>query len=131
MGISIGLIGTGQFSHSFIPLWQRHPDVDDVRITEVLPERMAETKQRHDIETAYESEDELPASDVDAAAAGTARGAPGADAARGASTSAPPGTRGTASGLPTSTRLPCSPSAGRTASTSCGRYGPVSTCTRP
>ena len=73
MGISIGLIGTGQFSHSFIPLWQAHPDVDDVRVTEVLPERMEEAKQRHGIETVYGSAEELLASDVDAVAVFTQR----------------------------------------------------------
>lgn len=73
MAFSIGLVGTGQFSHSFIPLFQAHPDVSEVRVAEVMPERLAAEAKRHGIEKTYNSAEEMFASDVDAVAIFTQR----------------------------------------------------------
>lgn len=73
MGISIGVVGAGQFSRSFIPLFQAHPDVDEVRLTEILPDRLEAEAKRHGIEKTYATVDELYASDVDAIAIFTQR----------------------------------------------------------
>jgi predicted dehydrogenase len=73
MGISIGVVGAGQFSRSFIPLFQAHPDVDEVRLTELLPDRLEAEAKRHGIEKTYPTVDELYASDVDAIAIFTQR----------------------------------------------------------
>jgi predicted dehydrogenase len=73
MGISIGVIGAGQFSRSFIPLFQAHPDVSEVRLAELLPDRLATVAARHSIERTYASGSELIASDVDAVAIFTQR----------------------------------------------------------
>ena len=44
--MKIGVIGTGQFAGSFIGLWQLHPDVEAVYVTDVVPERADETAIR-------------------------------------------------------------------------------------
>ena len=73
MGISIGVVGAGQFSRSFIPLFQAHPDVSEVRLTEIMPDRLKAEAERHGIEKTYATVDELYASDVDAIAIFTQR----------------------------------------------------------
>jgi predicted dehydrogenase len=73
MGLTVGVCGTGQFARSFIPLFQAHPDVDEVAIAELLPERRAEMAQRFDVARSYASLDELCESDVDAIAIFTQR----------------------------------------------------------
>src|SRR5690606_6509913 len=73
MAISIGVVGAGQFSRSFIPLFQAHPDVKEVRLAELLPDRLAAEAERHRIEKTYTSVDDLYASDVDAIAVFTQR----------------------------------------------------------
>lgn len=73
MAISIGFVGAGQFSRSFIPLFQAHPDVKEVRLAEVIPDRLAAEAARHKIDQTYSSFDDLLASDVDAVAIFTQR----------------------------------------------------------
>lgn len=73
MAISIGVVGAGQFSRSFIPLFAAHPDVSEVRLTEIMPDRLATEAARHGIEKVYSSTDEMYASDVDAVAIFTQR----------------------------------------------------------
>lgn len=73
MAISIGLIGAGQFSHSFLPLFRAHPDVREVRLADVFPDRLADVARRHGVATTYASGAELIASDVDAVAVFTQR----------------------------------------------------------
>jgi predicted dehydrogenase len=73
MGLCIGVVGAGQFAPSFIPLFQAHPDVDEVRLTDVHPERTAELAKRFGLTTTYASYDEMLASDLDAVAIFTQR----------------------------------------------------------
>ena len=39
MTFSIGIVGAGQFSGQFATLFQAHPGVGDVYVTDLLPER--------------------------------------------------------------------------------------------
>lgn len=73
MGITIGIVGAGEFADKFIPLFQAHPDVDDVRLAELVPQRSAELAALHRITKTYASSEELSASDVDAVAIFTQR----------------------------------------------------------
>lgn len=71
--MKIGVIGTGQFAGSFIGLWQRHPAVGDIHVTDLVPARAAEHVERYGIAGAYDDADALIASDVDAVAVFTQR----------------------------------------------------------
>ncbi|HYU86981.1 MAG TPA: Gfo/Idh/MocA family oxidoreductase [Kribbellaceae bacterium] len=73
MSISVGMAGAGQFAPSFLRLFAAHPDVHEVRLADVLPDRLAEMAAQHGITTTYSSYDELLASDVDAVAVFTQR----------------------------------------------------------
>lgn len=66
MGIKVGICGAGLFSESFIPLFQAHPLVDEVRVAEVLDERRRSQAARFGVARTYGSLEELCASDVDA-----------------------------------------------------------------
>ena len=69
---SIGVVGAGQFSRHFIPLFKAHPAVSRVAITDVLPERREEYAQSFGIE-AFESFEDMLDSDLDAVAIFTQR----------------------------------------------------------
>jgi len=71
--VKIGVIGTGQFAGSFIHLWQLHPGVEAIHVTDLVPERAADHVARHGIAGAFADVDELLASDVDAVAVFTQR----------------------------------------------------------
>jgi predicted dehydrogenase len=73
MTISIGMAGAGQFAPSFLRLFAAHPDVHDVRLADVLPDRLAEMAAQYGVATTYSSYDDLLASDVDAVAVFTQR----------------------------------------------------------
>ena len=73
VGITVGICGAGQFARSFIPLFQAHPQVEEVRLAEVIPERRAREAARFGIARTYASLDELCDSDVDAIAIFTQR----------------------------------------------------------
>jgi predicted dehydrogenase len=71
--MKIGVIGTGQFARSFISLWQLHPDVEAVYVTDLIPERAAEHVERYQIAGSFETAEDMLASDVDAIAVMTQR----------------------------------------------------------
>jgi predicted dehydrogenase len=73
MQISIGVVGAGEFSAAMIPLFQAHPGVSEVRLADLLPDRLAEAAARHGITRTYPSMEALCASDVDAIAIFTQR----------------------------------------------------------
>ncbi|MEU6158098.1 Gfo/Idh/MocA family oxidoreductase [Streptomyces sp. NPDC047130] len=73
MTISVGVVGAGQFARAFIPLFQAHPGVHDVRLTEAVPERLRRESARHAITTTYTSFEDMLSSDVDAVAIFTQR----------------------------------------------------------
>lgn len=72
-GISIGIVGAGQFSTSFATLWNLHPQVDHLRVTDVRPERAEELAAAYDGAETVESFEAMLASDVDAVAIFTQR----------------------------------------------------------
>ena len=37
--MKIGILGAGGFAANFIPIFRAHPEVDEVRFAEVIPER--------------------------------------------------------------------------------------------
>jgi len=72
MGISIGLVGLGEFGRSFADLFKRHPLVDRVGLCDLEPDRIATWAEREDWQDkfdpsdAYASLDDICASDLDA-----------------------------------------------------------------
>ena len=70
---SIGLVGAGQFAGQFAKLFQLHPLISDVHVTDLLPERAAELVEREHLAGVVESFDALLDSDVDAVALFTQR----------------------------------------------------------
>jgi predicted dehydrogenase len=71
--ISIGIVGAGQFAPSFATLFNAHPDVDRVLVTDVLPERAAELVAKQGLAGTAPSMEALLESDVDAIAIFTQR----------------------------------------------------------
>ena len=71
--ISIGIVGAGQFSRSFATLWDRHPNVSRIAITDLIGERATTLTDRYQGATAVESFEEMLASDLDAVAIFTQR----------------------------------------------------------
>lgn len=69
----IAVIGAGQFAGSFASLWQLHPEVDEVFVTDVLPERAANYQERYGLAGVLDSFDDALASDADAIAIFTQR----------------------------------------------------------
>ncbi len=73
MSISIGIAGAGQFVPSFLRLFAAHPDVHEVRLADVLPDRLAEMAGQYGVAVSYSSYEDLLGSDVDAVAVFTQR----------------------------------------------------------
>jgi len=71
--ISIGVVGAGQFSGSFATLWDRHPNVDQLRVTDLRLERAEQLVARLERADTASDFDALLASDVDAIAVMTQR----------------------------------------------------------
>ncbi|MFI2104457.1 Gfo/Idh/MocA family protein [Isoptericola sp. NPDC019693] len=71
--ISIGIVGAGQFSRSFATLWDLHPNVDRLTITDLVPERAKSLADRYERATVVDSFEEMLDSDVDAVAIFTQR----------------------------------------------------------
>ncbi|GAA1178178.1 Gfo/Idh/MocA family protein [Nesterenkonia xinjiangensis] len=70
---SIGIVGAGQFSKSFATLWDRHPHVSRLSITDLQPERAEQLAANYDGATVVGSFEAMLASDVDAVAIFTQR----------------------------------------------------------
>ncbi|MDR1393822.1 MAG: Gfo/Idh/MocA family oxidoreductase [Bifidobacteriaceae bacterium] len=66
MAFSIGIIGAGEFAEQFVPLFQLHPDISDVAIADLIPERREDYAKRFGIERVFASADEMFNSDLDA-----------------------------------------------------------------
>ncbi|GLX67013.1 Gfo/Idh/MocA family protein [Paenibacillus glycanilyticus] len=73
MGYKIGVVGAGQFSKCFIPLFQAHPFVDQVALAEQRQDRLDKYAEFFGIKETYRSLDEMLLSDVDAVAIFTQR----------------------------------------------------------
>lgn len=73
MGLKIGVCGAGSFAGSFIPLFQAHPDVEEVCLADVLPDRLKEQAAAHKIRRTFDGLESLCRSNVDAIALFTQR----------------------------------------------------------
>ena len=72
MGISVGLVGLGQFGSAFAELYKSHPDVDRIALCDREPERIKKfaedpfMQDKFNIKDAYDSLDDICNSDIDA-----------------------------------------------------------------
>lgn len=73
MGYSIGIVGLGEFSPHFVPLFQAHPLVDRVALAELRPQVLGRYARQFGIDETYPSFEEMLASDLDAVAIFTQR----------------------------------------------------------
>ncbi|WP_051479256.1 Gfo/Idh/MocA family oxidoreductase [Arthrobacter sp. H5] len=73
MSLSIGIIGAGQFAGQFAKLFKLHPGVGNIHVTDVLPERATELRDRLGLDGTFADFDAVLASDVDAVAIFTQR----------------------------------------------------------
>ena len=73
MSISIGLVGAGQFGSQFVKIFQLHPKVSSVVVTDVLSERASELNDSQGLDGVVDSFDSLLKSNVDAVAIFTQR----------------------------------------------------------
>lgn len=72
--LNVCIVGAGQFSQCFIPLYQAHPLVGEVSLCEVLPERLLAEASRLGVGRTFSSYgDVLGARDIDAVAIFTQR----------------------------------------------------------
>jgi predicted dehydrogenase len=72
--IRLGIVGCGSFVQHFIPLFQAHPTVEWVAVTDLLKDRQHQTAQRHKISREYDSfEDMLQDREINAIAIFTQR----------------------------------------------------------
>lgn len=66
MGIKIGIVGLGRFASHFILLFNKHPDVEEIVLCDLDPERTAAAARRFGISSTAGSMEELLASGVTA-----------------------------------------------------------------
>lgn len=72
--IKVGVVGLGNFSGDFIDLFNTHPDVAEVAVCDLLPERIKETCERWGVTRSFSSFDEMIAApDIDCVAIFTQR----------------------------------------------------------
>ncbi len=71
--IKVGVLGAGSFARAFTPTFKAHPQVREVSLTEVFPERLREEAAAAGIQETYGSFEALLASDCDAVAIFTQR----------------------------------------------------------
>lgn len=73
MGLKIGICGAGKFGRCFVPVFQRHPDVEEVYLADVIPDRLAQVAAQYGVQKTFDSLDALCKSDCDAIALFTQR----------------------------------------------------------
>ena len=75
MGIKIGVVGLGFFSDDFIRLFKLHPDVDEVAVADIVPERVKEKMAKYNLKRGFLGLDEMltKAPDIDCVAIFTQR----------------------------------------------------------
>lgn len=71
--MKIAIVRAGQFAGSFASLWQLHPDVSEVYVTDVVADRASQYLDRYALAGTFGDFDEVLASDVDAVAIFTQR----------------------------------------------------------
>lgn len=73
MGLKVGLCGVGQFGSQFVPVFQRHPLVEEVYLADIVPDRLARKAAELGVRKTFPSLDALCASDCDCIALFTQR----------------------------------------------------------
>ena len=73
MGFKIGICGVSHFGSRFVPLFRAHPDIDEVVIADLDPDRVAKAVRENHLRRSYSSFRELLQTDVDAIAIFTSR----------------------------------------------------------
>lgn len=68
MGIKVGICGTGAFADGFIPLFEAHPEVEQVVLCDLDAAKLKSKSERFGISITCSSLDELCQTDVDAIA---------------------------------------------------------------
>lgn len=71
--IKVCIVGAGQFSQCFVPLFQAHPLVNEVSLCEIIPERLRSEAARLKVSRTFSSFHDVLQSDVDAVAIFTQR----------------------------------------------------------
>ncbi|MCC2685517.1 MAG: oxidoreductase domain protein [Paenibacillaceae bacterium] len=66
--LKVGIVGTGTFAQAFIPLFQAHPLVEEVVLSDLDEEKLAGSARKFGIKTTFPSLDDVCGSDVDAIA---------------------------------------------------------------
>jgi predicted dehydrogenase len=73
MKLKIGILGAGKFGSCFVPVFQKHPDVEDVYLADINKQRLAEKSKALGVKKTFNSLDELCASDCNCIAIFTQR----------------------------------------------------------
>ncbi len=73
MTFSLGIVGAGQFSGQFSKLFHAHPDVGDIYVTDLVPERAAALVERQGLAGTLPSFEAMLETDLDAVAIFTQR----------------------------------------------------------
>ncbi|MBG6084990.1 Gfo/Idh/MocA family protein [Zhihengliuella flava] len=73
MTFTLGIVGAGQFAGVFAKLFDAHPGVESVSVTDLLPERAGALVERLGLAGTYATFEDLLAGDVDAVALFTQR----------------------------------------------------------
>ena len=68
MGIRLGIVGVGAFAQGFIPLFNAHPDVDQVVLCDLHAEKRQSNTEKYGIVQTSPSLDDMCDTDVDAIA---------------------------------------------------------------
>src|SRR5918993_405468 len=71
--LTLGILGAGQFAGQFATLFRRHPDVADIWVADLHPDRSAELVASEGLSGTFDDFDAMLASDVDAVAIFTQR----------------------------------------------------------
>ncbi|HIT74512.1 MAG TPA: Gfo/Idh/MocA family oxidoreductase, partial [Candidatus Avipropionibacterium avicola] len=71
--MKVGVVGCGQFAGSFARLWNLHPEVEQVWVTDLIPERAEALAAKHGFAGTMASYEEMLGSDLDALALMTQR----------------------------------------------------------
>lgn len=71
--VTLGFLGAGQFAGSFATLFSRHPDVGDIWVCDLQPERAAALVEAENLRGTFDDYEAMLASDVDAVAIFTQR----------------------------------------------------------
>lgn len=66
--IKVAVVGTGSFSHHFIPLFQAHPDVEEVVLSDIDADKLKQCADKYNLSRTLPSLDEVCNSDVDCVA---------------------------------------------------------------